>query len=82
MAGSLGLNKRFEDTVRRMIGNQAFENLKGSVGWAKAIKEFDTNIKTSFNGDVSEIYYINFPKADLEDNPEAGLFGNCWEMTG
>ena len=40
------------------------------------------NIKTLFNGDVSEIYYINFPKADLEDNPAADLFGNCWEMIG
>lgn len=82
MAGSLGLNKRFEEKVREVVGKKHFENLKRSIGWAKAIKEFDTNIKTSFNGDVSEIYYINFPKAELEDNPDAGLFGNCWEMTG
>lgn len=82
MAGSLGLNKRFEEKVRRVVGEKQFASLKDTVGWAKALNEFDKNIKTSFNGDVSETFYVNFPKAELKDNPDEGLFGNCWEMTG
>lgn len=32
MAGSLGLNKLFEETVRRLVGEDQFESLKSSIG--------------------------------------------------
>ncbi|CAN8104679.1 unnamed protein product [Discula destructiva] len=82
MAGSLGLNKRFEETVRTVVGDDQFADLNKGVGWAKAMNEFDKNIKTAFSGDVAEVHYVTFPKADLEDDPAEGLESNCWEMTG
>lgn len=82
MAGSLGLNKRFEEAVREVVGDEQFLNLKKGVGWAKALNEFDKNIKTAFTGDTTEAHYVTFPKAELEDDPGEGLISNCWEMTG
>ncbi|KUI64110.1 hypothetical protein VM1G_10883 [Cytospora mali] len=82
MAGSLGLNKRFEEAVRLVVGDEQFLNLRNGVGWAKASKEFDKYIKTAFTGDITEVHYVNFPKADLEDDPIERLCDNCWEMTG
>ncbi|KAJ0108760.1 hypothetical protein J7T55_011251 [Diaporthe amygdali] len=81
MAGSLGLNKLFEETVKDMVGAKQFTTLKDSVGWSKALNEFDKTIKTGFNGDTTDSYFVTFPMAKLEDNPAKGLFGNCWEMT-
>ncbi|KAJ4422617.1 hypothetical protein N0V82_002736 [Gnomoniopsis sp. IMI 355080] len=82
MAGSLGLNKRFEEIVRNLVGDDQFANLKKGVGWAKALNEFDKNIKTAFTGDVTDVHYVTFPKAELEDDPAERLVSNCWEMTG
>lgn len=82
MVGSLGLNKLFEKTVRSLVGEEQFESLKGSIGWAKALNEFDKNIKIGFNGDITDVNYVNFPMAKLEDDPAERLFGSCWEMTG
>lgn len=82
MVGSLVLNNFFEDTVRLVVGDEQFLNLEKSIGWAKAIKEFDKNIKTAFDGDVTDVHYVNFPKAELKDDPTEGLVNNCWEMTG
>lgn len=82
MAGSMGLNKRFEETVRQVVGDEQFVNLKNSVGWAKAVNEFEKNIKTAFDGDVTDTHYVSFPKAELEDDPTERLLNNCWEMTG
>lgn len=82
MSGSLGLNSRFEDTVRGVVGDEQFINLKKSVGWAKALNEFDKNIKTAFDGDTTDVHYVTFPKAQLKDDPDEGLISNCWEMTG
>lgn len=82
MAGSLGLNKRFEETVRMIVGDDQFADLKKSIGWSKALNEFDKNIKTAFTGDVTDVHFVTFPKADLEDDPAERLISNCWEMTG
>lgn len=82
MAGSLGLNKRFEETVRNVVGDDQFAVLKKGVGWAKAMNEFDKVIKTAFTGDTNEVHYVTFPKADLHDDPAERLISNCWEMTG
>lgn len=76
------LNKRFEETVRNVVGDDQFANLKKGVGWAKALNEFDKNIKTAFTGDITDVHYVTFPKAELEDDPTERLYSNCWEMTG
>jgi hypothetical protein len=82
MVGSLGLNKRFEEAVRDLVGEDQFYHLKKSVGWAKALNDFDKNIKTAFNGDLEDLHYVSFPKANLKDDVVEGLSGNCWEMSG
>lgn len=82
MSGSLGLNKRFEETVRGVVGDEQFVSLKKGVGWAKALNEFDKNIKTAFAGDATDVHYVTFPKAELEDDPDEKLISNCWEMSG
>ncbi|KAL2276398.1 hypothetical protein FJTKL_00935 [Diaporthe vaccinii] len=82
MVGSLGLNKRFEETIKSLVGGDQFKTLKGSVGWAKAMNEFDKTIKTGFNGDIADVHFVNFPMANLKDDPAEGLRGSCWEMTG
>lgn len=82
MAGSLGLNKRFEEAVREVVGEDQFFHLKKTIGWSKALEDFDKNIKTAFNGNLRDIQYVTFPKANLHDNFIEGLTSNCWEMTG
>lgn len=56
--------------------------LKKGVGWTKALNDFDKNIKTAFTGDITDVHYVTFPKAELRDDPTERLFGNCWEMAG
>lgn len=82
MAGSLGLNRRFEQAVHFVVGEEQFSKLRRGVGWAKACNEFDKNIKTAFNGDITDVHYVTFPRADLKNDPAERLSGNCWEMTG
>ncbi|KAG6355052.1 hypothetical protein INS49_004133 [Diaporthe citri] len=82
MAGSLGLNKRFEESVQELVGEDQFYLLKKTVGWSKVVNDFDKNIKTAFNGDPGDIQYVSFPKANLQDDFDEGLSGNIWEMTG
>lgn len=82
MVGSLGLNELFEEAVQRLVGEDQFESLKGTIGWAKALNEFDKTIKIGFNGDVTDIHFVNFPMARLKDDPAENLYGSCWEMTG
>ena len=82
MAGSLGLNKRFAEAVQNIVGDDQWPTLKKSIGWAKAQREFDKQVKPAFKGHVDEDFFINFPQADLEDNPDENLTSNCWNMSG
>lgn len=82
MVGSLVLNKLFEKTVRGLVGEDQWENLKDSIGWYKALNEFDKVTKIGFNGDVTDIHFVTFPMANLRDDSAERLLGNCWEMTG
>ena len=80
MAGSLGLNQRFADAVARLVGDDQWYTLKKSRAFLKADKEFE-EIKKAFIGDEDEEYIINFPMANLEDDPENGLVASTWTMT-
>lgn len=81
MAGSLGLNKRFEEAVKNVIGEEEFIRIKKTKSWFRANIQFDREIKPAFRGKPSEEYFVNFPMADLEDNPASGLESNTWRMT-
>lgn len=82
MAGSLGLNQRFEEAVKNLVGDDEYTDLRKTKGYSLALKGFDREVKRSFRGDEQEEYFVNFPMASLEDDPDAGLEANCWRMTG
>jgi hypothetical protein len=82
MAGSLGLNKRFEEAVKELVGEAVFAELRAHKGYGNALKMFDRDVKRSFSGDLEEEFYVSFRMAGLEDIPDAGLEGNDWTMTG
>ncbi|PNP76464.1 hypothetical protein FNYG_10202 [Fusarium nygamai] len=82
MSGSLGLNKRFAEAVRDLIGDEEWLRLKSLDAWALAERQFDQEIKTSFTGDIYDEFIVNFPGARLEDNVEEGLERDSWFMSG
>ncbi|KAG4434043.1 hypothetical protein IFR05_010465 [Cadophora sp. M221] len=82
MAGSLGLNKRFEQAIEELVGDDQYLTLYKTKGFQQAVQQFDQSVKTSFRGDLDEEYYINFPMANLEDDPANDLGSNCWNMKG
>lgn len=82
MAGSLGLNQRFAHAVQDLAGDDQWYTLKKSKAWAMAQRQFDQEVKRAFKGERDEEYFINFPLANLEDDPPSGLMSNTWRMTG
>ncbi|RAL62854.1 hypothetical protein DID88_004695 [Monilinia fructigena] len=82
MAGSLGLNRRFEQAVKELVGEDAYFHLRKTKGFEQATKQFDQSIKPAFRGDPEEDYYVNFPMADLKDDPFNGLQSSTWNMKG
>ncbi len=82
MAGSLGLNQRFTETVRSLVGDDQYNGLRKSKAFWLAGKAFDNEVKKAFRGNPDEVYFINFPMAELDDDREAGLESNTWRMTG
>ncbi|EXM19166.1 hypothetical protein RAB80_011500 [Fusarium oxysporum f. sp. vasinfectum] len=82
MAGSLGLNKRFAEAVQNLIGDEEWLRLKKLPAWAKADRQFDREVKTSFTGDVDDEFVINFPGAHLQDDIDEGLQRDSWFMSG
>jgi hypothetical protein len=82
MAGSLGLNQRFEHDVQRMIGIKEYSRIHETVGFAQVISQFDKSIKTAFRGDLKEEYFVTFPCTDLPDKLSRNLKKDCWTMKG
>ena len=82
MAGSLGLNKRFAQAVQTLVGEDQFFHLRKEKGFEEAMKQFDKAIKTAFTGDPDEDYFVNFPRAKLDDDASKRLEANCWHMKG
>ncbi|KAF4335666.1 Hsp70 family heat shock protein [Fusarium beomiforme] len=82
MSGSLGLNKRFTEAVRDLIGDEEWFRLKGLNAWALAERQFDQEIKTGFTGDLDDEFVVNFPGARLKDSVDEGLERDSWFMSG
>ncbi|KAF5572993.1 Hsp70 family heat shock protein [Fusarium pseudoanthophilum] len=82
MSGSLGLNKRFAEAVKNLIGEEEWLSLKNTSAWAKAEQQFDQEVKRAFAGDLDEEYIVNFPGAHLPDNEDEGLKRDFWFMPG
>ena len=77
LAGSLMLNKRFEEFIKNIIGEEAFFALQKTRGYVDVIERFDSVIKPSFRDDPSQEWFVSFPMAKLEDDPENKLEGDC-----
>ncbi|KAF4438660.1 Hsp70 family [Fusarium acutatum] len=82
MSGSMGLNKRFAEAVKNLIGEEEWLCVKNTAAWAKAEHQFDQEIKTAFAGDLDEEYVVNFPGANLPDDEDEGLRRDSWFMSG
>ncbi|KAF5006441.1 hypothetical protein FDECE_7201 [Fusarium decemcellulare] len=82
MAGSLGLNKRFSSEVESLVGEDQWFQLKKSKAFHLASRQFDREIKRSFQGETEEEYFVNFPTAKLEDDLDNGLEASTWRITG
>lgn len=82
MAGSLGLNQRFVEAVRNLVGEDQFQDLRKTKGFLFAEKSFDREVKKAYRGDPKEEYFVTFPMASLEDDPDSRLVSNTWTMTG
>ncbi|KAK6856748.1 hypothetical protein PG995_006935 [Apiospora arundinis] len=81
MAGAIGLNKRFEDAVRDLIGEVQMATLKSVAGcWTTVLNQFETEIKRKFCGERYETYYVPFPGQRLEDDQSENLVSNLWAM--
>ncbi|KAK4450231.1 hypothetical protein QBC34DRAFT_484501 [Podospora aff. communis PSN243] len=82
MAGSLGLNQRFLDAVKNLVGDDQYHELRKTKGFWHAERCFDREVKKAYRGEEDEEYFVAFPMADLEDDPTNGLHSNTWRMTG
>ncbi|ESZ93131.1 hypothetical protein SBOR_6503 [Sclerotinia borealis F-4128] len=80
MAGSLGLNMRFEEAVRELVGEKQFRTLRTTRGFRSAVEQFDLSVKTAFRDQEDEDFFLNFPMAKLRDNTNKNLVSNCWNM--
>jgi len=45
------------------------------------MKQFDESVKTAYVTGSEEVYYINFPLANLDDDPENAIQANCLTLT-
>jgi len=75
------INKRFENWVKDMVGERVYLDLKETDAYRRAMKDFDENIKPSFQGTGDETAYVNFPMAKIKDNPSKGITGNTLTLT-
>ena len=82
LAGSLMMNKRFEEYVKAVVGERAYLDLREQDSYRHAMKTFDESIKPGFRSKDDEDQFVNFPKANLKDNPKMNLQSNTITVTG
>ena len=82
LAGSLMLNKRFEEWVKNVVGERAYLDLREQDSYRIAMKTFDENIKPGFCSRDDEEQYVTFPKACLKDDPDKGLQSDTITVNG
>lgn len=80
MAGSIQLNKRFEEQVKMLVGEDQYYHLRKTSAYDQALRFFDETVKIAFRGKKNESWYVNFPMAHLEDDESQGLKRSTWEM--
>jgi hypothetical protein len=76
------LNKRFEQSVQKAVGDEVFAALKKSDAYCTAIRYFDLTIKLGFRGKQDPCRYVQFPMANLKDNKAWGLERDAMALSG
>jgi hypothetical protein len=82
IAGSLMVNKRFEERVQDAVGKDVFVALKNTSAYHRAYEDFEARVKIGFRGKDDPDTYVNFPLANLQDNSAMGLTQNVLTLSG
>lgn len=82
LAGSLLINKRFEDWVKDVVGERVHLDLRETDAYRTAMKHFDVEIKPGFTSQEQRVQNVSFPGAMLDDNIEKGLRRDNIAVTG
>lgn len=78
------INKRFEEAIKYAVGEEQYLSLRKHKSYRIAMQYFDESVKPKFNPheqDEDEVYYVNFPMAGLQDDPENNIASNCFNVT-
>ena len=84
LAGSLMINKRFEEAVKEAVGEDQYLPLRKHKSYRLAMQYFDESVKPVFNpfdSAADDVYYVNFPMAGLVDDPANNISSNCFNVT-
>ena len=82
LAGSLMINKRFAEWVKTIVGERQYIDLRETNAYRLAMRQFDEIIKPGFRSRDDEDQFLNFPMANLQDDPAKGVKSNCITLTG
>ncbi|KAF7859445.1 uncharacterized protein EAF02_010893 [Botrytis sinoallii] len=81
MAGSLNLNKRFEEVLRELVGEAQFHDPKNAKVFADAFMQFESTVKRVFNGNLAGDQHIfNFFMGNLLNGEKIGLENDHWTL--
>ena len=75
------INKRFEQFIEDIVGEDDFVILRKHKGYQHAMKQFDVSVKPAFTSSDDE-FFINFPRAGLKDDYANNICDNCLSLTG
>jgi hypothetical protein len=86
--GSMMLNNRFERYLRRILGEEQFQELLEGDAYAfhSIMNEFDKNVKPNFSSreawdKVRMLHSLDFP-VDVEDDHGHDIVGNTLTLSG
>jgi hypothetical protein len=86
--GSMMLNNRFERYLRRILGEEQFQELLEGDAYAfhSIMNEFDKNVKPNFSSreawdKVRMLHSLDFP-VDVEDDHDHDIVGNTLTLSG
>jgi hypothetical protein len=68
IAGSLMLNRRFDEHVMNIVGEEEMFRLRKTTAYSTAMKQWDHEVKQTFTNDPSKEWYVSFPMAELTDD--------------
>jgi hypothetical protein len=68
------------EAVKRVLDEDQFSKICKSEVFDEALQQFDQEIKREFRGVEGERYRLDFPMANLKNDPINNLISNSWTM--